>query len=206
MTKLILHKFPRAGSGLALAVQILFACVPPAAADESIPITGFHINQEISALSGVLVSRPDPQDEEISKFIALHQIRSLEDYARWLKENIAYRRNERPDRWATPKETLAVRNGDCEDYAFLNTAVAQVLGYRPHVLALVRNGRAHAICTFKHDKTYVWFDNAKLIKTEAATLDEFARWIMSRYNYSSMLELNIDTRKWQVLYSPRRAS
>lgn len=170
-------------------------------AAEFTPITHLHVAQEISKHSGVLVSRPQRIHTQIVDLIQNHQIRSLEDYARWLGNNIRYQGDGTKDLWSAPEQTLRKKTGDCEDYALLNTSVMQVLGYEPHFLALVRNGRrAHAICTFKQNGYFLWFDNAKLKRSSATSLQQLAQEISDQYHYSSLLEFDLQKKNWNVIY------
>lgn len=172
-----------------------------ASAEDITRITGFHVTQETSRQNGVLVSRPKPLHQDIVNLLARNKIQSLEDYTGWLKTNIRYENDGRTDIWSPPQETLRAKVGDCEDYALLNATVMEVLGYQPHFLALVKKGhRAHAICTIKHNGYLLWFDNAKLIKTQLTSLDQFAKDISTQYDYTALLEFDLKTKKWDVLY------
>ena len=184
-------------------VTFFFCCVATSAlAEELTPIHHFHIGQKTSHQNGVWVSRPQPLHQEIVDIVINNNIKSLEDYARWLKNTVHYQYDGKTDNWATPQKTLAKKTGDCEDYAFLNAEVIQVLGYQPHFLALVRNGkRAHAICTFQHNGQFLWFDNAQLRKTTVTSLEQFAKNISTQYGYSALLEFDLKAKKWDVLYS-----
>lgn len=171
-----------------------------AAAEKYFPSASFHIQQEgIKRQNGVLMARPKPVDFKIINLIQSHNIGSLEDYARWLKQNIHYKKDEKKDQWATPEETLNKKSGDCEDYTFFNAEVLQVLGYEPRFLAVRKNRQAHAICIFKVDGYYFWFDNAELIKTRATTLPIFLRHIRDHHNYFAFSELNLKTNTWSAL-------
>ena len=171
-------------------------------ADDETPITRLHVAQEISRQNGVLVSRPKPQHQDIVNLIVRHNIQSLEEYTQWLKTNIHYQNDGPNDIWSEPKHTLQNKTGDCEDYALLNATVIEVLGFKPHFLALVKKGhRAHAICTFKNNGRFLWFDNAKLIKTSVTSLEQLAQSISKDYGYSSLLEYDLKTKKWDVLYN-----
>ena len=168
----------------------------------------FQIRQETIKEGGILISRPKSADEKIKDIITLNQIRSFEDYARWLQAHMSYREDDRRDVWSDVQKTLKNKVGDCEDYTFLTSAVLKVLGYKPHFVALIRKGKAHAICTFKQDGYYYWFDNAKLQKTEATTLVDFAKHIIQEYNYFQLAELDPETEEWSnisVSYTHLRA-
>ena len=170
---------------------LLFKCTPVFTLEEE--NTGFSgnfvIRQERYETDGVWVSRPVPLDEKIRNIIYNNNIKSLEDYEQWLGGNIKYKRDDE-DIWSPPEETLQKKYGDCEDFAFLNAAVLRVLGYQPKVLAMGGRGRNHAICVFKQNGRYLWFDNTKLARTQASSLLEFAKYIFINYNYPRLLEIH----------------
>lgn len=170
-------------------------------AEETFPLKSWHIQQERQYANGVLVSRPHPTDKRVFDFMHTNRIYSLKDYVRWLKINTRYFKDTDGDQWATPEETLKNKTADCEDYAFLSKAVTQMFGYKPHFVAAVRaNGRAHAICVFKHGDAFYWFDNTTLHQTPARSITEFGEYITVHFNYTAMLELNVDSRKWNLIY------
>lgn len=167
---------------------------------ESGLIRDLKIRQEIKKEEGVLMSRPQEIDLKILEIIRVNKIHSFEDYSRWLEDNIRYRKDQRWDIWSNPKATLQKRSGDCEDYAFLTVAVARLLGYEPRFIAFVRNKFAHAVCAFKRDGYYVWFDNARFITTQARTLEEFGDYITQEYKYNELHELDFTSREWRPVY------
>lgn len=175
---------------------------PPllAAPADQPPFTNFTIRQEISAKKGVLVSRPKELDEQIRFLIQTNRINSLESLSQWLTLNFSYQNDVGGDNWATPEETLNKRTGDCEDFAFLTNAALKVLGYNPKVIVLRRNKKAHATCVFQSDGYYCWFDNTELKKTSAQSLEAFVQEMTSRYNLTSMLELDPEKKEWSVIY------
>lgn len=164
------------------------------------PIQSLHVAQENSSSDGVLIARPKPLDKKIVDIIDLYQINSLEDYSQWLGQNIKYNSDKTTDTWSVPLETLDKKQGDCEDFAFLTMEFIRVVGFKPHFLALVRKKKAHAICTFKHNGYYAWFDNEKLKTTQTTSLDEFAKHIADNYDYSTLMELNPQTKQWNIMY------
>ena len=179
----------------------LFYFTSFAFANEITPISHLYIAQETLRHDGVWISRPQALHQEIADLIANNHIQSLEDYAQWLKNNIRYQNDGRTDTWTSPQETLRKKFGDCEDYAFLTATVMEVLGYKPHFLALVKNGRrAHAICTFEYNGHFLWFDNAQLKKTTVTSLEQLAKNLSEQYNYSALIELNLRTKNWNLVY------
>lgn len=170
------------------------------AAERVSKINEFHIAQEMFRKNGVLVVRPKDLDLKLMNLMQSEKIRTLEDYARWLKGTVKYQKDGKRDNWTGPQETLQKRNGDCEDYTLLNTAILKVLGYQPQFLALKGPTQAHAICVFKRDGYYHWFDNAELKKTDARTLSELGRHLLKNKQYSSLFEVDVQKKSFSLVY------
>jgi len=168
-----------------------------AEAEETLKYTVRH---EVIQSNGVLASQPRKADRAIDFIIKTNKISSLEDYSKWLKANIRYNEDGSDDVWADPEETIKRRKGDCEDFTLLTAEVLRGLGYKPHFLALVREGEAHAICVFKKDGVYMWFDNTTLKTSEARTLRDFAREVINKYKFLKMAELNQHDYSWKTVY------
>ena len=183
-----------------LPVILLSLCCfsQPSSAEET--IRKLMVAQEHDHHNGVWVVRPRLIDNRVVDLIMLNKIRTLDDYAAWMAANLSYKQDQVNDHWEPPESMLKSRKGDCEDFAFLTAAVLRVLGYQPHFLALVNNSRTHAICTFQKDGYFVWFDNAKLHRTEARSLEEFASLLTKQFNYSRTLELDLESRRWKLVY------
>lgn len=163
----------------------------------------FKIRQENYETNGVLVSRPKSIDEKMLNVIRLNDIQNLKDYSQWLEDNITYVKDGAIDSWSKPVETLKRKRGDCEDFTLLTSAVVRLFGYKPKFIAFIqakRPDKGHAICVFKKNGYYVWFDNATLKQTKTKTLEEFAQLILSEEDYSEMRELNVETKEWEVVY------
>jgi len=159
------------------------------------------ISQEKYRSGGILISRPSPLDEKIRNLIIFNNIRVIEDYIQWLQKNIQYKKDKGPDTWSAPEETLHKKYGDCEDLAFLNAAFLRVGGYQPKVWGIVRQpGRNHAICAFKENGYYSWIDNAKLKRTQAQSIVQFAKHILREYDCISICELHSQTKGWDILF------
>jgi len=97
-------------------------------------------------------------------------------------------------------EVLARKQGDCEDFAFLNMAVLRLLGYNPKFLAFTSTRDGHALCAFSDNGKNYYFNNMKLEEARGATILEFAENYVHEGTYMEAKELNVDTRKWKLLY------
>ena len=158
------------------------------------------VRQEMFRTNGICVSRPVPLDEKILDILTINNIVSFEDYSRWLKNNIQYKKDERGDQWSTPEETLKNRCADCEDYAFFNQAVLRLLGHQVQVLAMGGLGFRHALCAFEEYGRYYWIDNTELKRTEAESISELAQHFFNKYGACYLLSLNLETRDWDILF------
>jgi len=150
--------------------------------------------------NGVWSICPDITDEKIFDIIVSFRISSVNDYTQWLQQTISYRSDGPLDQWASPEQTLKRRNGDCEDYAFLNQAVLRVLGYQPQVFVFGRSGVDHAVCVFKRGAYYCWIDNTTLKTTHTEELQEFAAAIFRTTDFSHISKLNRQDHTWGILF------
>jgi len=157
----------------------------------------FVLRQQKNSSGAALTAKPAALDMRILNIINDENIRSLEDYSTWLKKNFTYKKDAAgKDDWAIPDETLTRRRGDCEDFAFLNEAVLRIFGYAPQVLGLGGGLTPvnHAICFFKKDSHYLWFDNTTLKTTPAASFEEFSKYVMRACGYSYFFKINKNKR------------
>ena len=160
------------------------------------------IRQETYSVNGISVCRPLSLDTEILYLINKNNIRSIDDYADWLQENIRYEKDAGKDVWAAPQVTLKRKYGDCEDYSFLNVAVLRVLGYESKVLVMKGPTGCHAICVFKKNDYYYWFDNAELKKTSIRTIAGFGKYLHNEYGCNRLLALNHEVKKQNSVANP----
>jgi hypothetical protein len=163
------------------------------------PTSGLHIRQERSNINGVLVSRPSAEDAEIAKFLNSNNIHTSEEYAQWLAKNIEYKKDPHRDAWAEPLKVLSRKFGDCEDFTFLNIAVLR--GYKAKfVTFLTPPVSGHAVCVFEYKGRYFYFDNMTLKETEEPSVMQFVKNMISNNNYIVSRELDVESRKWKLLY------
>ncbi|MFH1798694.1 MAG: glycine zipper family protein [Candidatus Omnitrophota bacterium] len=104
---------------------------------------------------------------------------SLEEYIGWVLGNSKYVPDpEGWDRWMF--KTTGPIEDDCEGFAFRNYITLQQLGYEPVILVVRTAQEDHAICAFKKDGKYSWFDNAVFENSEAVSLEDFATYISNK--------------------------
>lgn len=155
------------------------------------------IRQQTKTANGISVCAPVEIDLKILDIVRRADMKSIDDYAKWLQKTVQYKKDDNADVWSQPEETLARESGDCEDIAFLNETFLQVMGYKPKVMALLRRTslKGHAICVFEENGRYLWFDNTTLKKTTATSMDEFAKYILKQTAYFSLAKIDFETNK-----------
>ncbi len=191
-------------TAMAYGICLLFSANAVAAPVENGNIgfgKDFMIRHERYVVGSVLVSRQVPLDIRIKEILSYNNIKSIDEYAIWLGDNIKYKREEnRKDEWAMPLETLKNEYGDCEDFAILNKELLDLLGYKTKALTLVRFLNNHAICAFMEDGYYAYLDNANLVRTKAKTIHQLAGYLLLRYTCAAIGEMDLDTKRWNILY------
>ena len=77
------------------------------------------------------------------------------ELSQWLQDNFKYKAEEfLQDYWQTPEETLELKTGDCEDFAFLVLYILnQQTKPKEAYFVLIDSGEvdSHAICVFKKE-------------------------------------------------------
>lgn len=168
----------------------------------------------VSTSDGVLISTSkliqesqgigvDADQKAIQDMLFRNRIKSVDDYAHWLKEKMSYIEDSQVDTWATPIETLARKSGDCEDLAFLSKASLEGLGYKAKVLGLTKGTMTHAFCLVLVNGRVVVFDNQKVIYTKLASFDQFEDHLRQRQDTKYLLEFTKperDLKNVRVLY------
>lgn len=171
-----------------------------AGSSETIPIGRLALGQERLIRNGVLVSRPSPIDERIAALVRQNQFQSINDYAAWLKKNVVYQPNDQIEQWPRADELLNSLRGDCKDFASLTSRVLKVLGYEPHILALMSRSSGHVICAFEYDGKIYWFDNADLKLSPSRSLMELSRELTEKFNYTQSFEVNLQSKENNLIY------
>jgi hypothetical protein len=90
----------------------------------------------------------------------------------WLAGNFRYELK-LTDAWQTPQETIALRKGDCDDFALLAQAVLKRAGIKSDVVILKFKGLSvmHALCIWKDsDGLYSFFSNFEMYRTGKADI------------------------------------
>ena len=93
-------------------------------------------------------------------------IRSPQQIAEWFNKEFAYQL-EMTDDWQKPKEMVASKMGDCEDFAMLAAELLRRIGISGEIAIIrIRGLGLHAICVWQDDNgNYNFFSNKELIYT-----------------------------------------
>jgi len=135
----------------------------------------------------------------------LPKFKNAREIMKWVKANIKYKSDlklhgER-NYWQTPEETVALRAGDCEDYAFLVQALLKRINIESFVISVHGEGISkqlgHALCVFPKNSPTNYFDNQVLYTSGTHVVNL----ISSAYPlWQRMYVLNLDSRtKKQVM-------
>lgn len=94
----------------------------------------------------------------------------------------------RADHWQSPEEFLSRRQGDCEDYALLAEAVLRRQGKEAFVFSLYGPGYAHTVCIFKEQGLYHIFNQDKVIRCSAGSVEEAAALLCPQWKWGAVAE------------------
>ena len=143
--------------------------------------------------------------EEVEK-TQLPRLDSARSIAQWLREHIEYRpdwnAHSEEDYWQSPRETVILGVGDCEDFAFLAQDLLASIGVYSQVIGIeyVEDSKlmGHAICVFPQGSPNRYFNCASLIAAPGRSIkDIVARLYPSWVRIS---ELDIRTHSSRLLY------
>ncbi len=110
--------------------------------------------------------------------------------AGFLRDQMTFREDNelfgRRDYWQSPEEFLRRGAGDCEDDALLAQAVLERQGGEAWVFSLYGPGYAHTVCLFREGGYYHIFNQDKVIRCKAASLEEAASFLYPRWSWGAV--------------------
>jgi len=156
-------------------------------AQSAIPLVGKKEREELMEMVRNLRPRMEELKEaKVSKKITslrLPELSSPEEIVQWLRKNINYSfdtaSHHKPEYWQTPKETITLKTGDCEDFSFLIQALLKQIGIESSVLGIAyldsEGIQCHAVCIFEEAATgsIRYFSGYQLIKASDRRLERF---------------------------------
>ncbi|WP_226951410.1 transglutaminase-like cysteine peptidase [Rhizobium terrae] len=95
-----------------------------------------------------------------------------------VNQSIRYRADQDADRWSTPQETLALQQGDCEDFAILKMAALRAEGVDPGSMSIVilfdqKRRFYHAVLSVEVGGRYFILDNMRNQVLEDTQLPDY---------------------------------
>ena len=162
-------------------------------------VLAYNLEQESYKNQGVLVCKPTDISINIYNLLSSNKILNINDYINWLQNNITYK-FDKNDYWQSPIETIKNKTGDCEDFAILNKAVLNVLGYNATVFIMRNTTSAHAFCIFQDNDRYNMIDNSTLITLNAKSIREIATYLFIATDFVIFTQVNIKTHKETTLF------
>jgi len=163
----------------------------------------------ICLVAGVLISTPKLTTDKITYPDSVKDPLSL---TVWLRRNFKYKRDIPGGYWQTPEETLTLKTGDCEDFAFLTSYILEDLGYETRVIWIYKklrkdekkNGKhySHAICVFKSEDGYRYFSNQWLHNRPRKTFLHIINYERPYWDWYCDIEL--PDKKYGFVYRKRR--
>jgi hypothetical protein len=129
-------------------------------------LAGFTLFPEINA-------SPDPTD---SLPQLAQQLKSPEDIAYFLWRNFNFETDQRQfgqeEYWQSPRQFLATRKGDCEDFALFAKTILEAQGKSPLLLNIYGARFAHTVCLLKENNHYTVIDGTHIERYKTANLKE----------------------------------
>ncbi|MEI8344730.1 MAG: hypothetical protein WCG06_01505, partial [Candidatus Omnitrophota bacterium] len=140
---------------------------------------------------GILVSAGNSDERLMKDLLWAAHVASIEQYRNWVQLRLRYSKNTAPGPWRSCGRILDSGAGDCEDFMSVHCAALSAMGFRPGLLALEGADWGHAICYFKKDGLYSFFDNERLIVTQSTSRADFFARLKDLYGYERLYELDI---------------
>lgn len=152
----------------------------------------------------IKVTHEDTDSSAVEKFVKVCNT-PLKIYL-WTWHNIWYQKDiktyEKSEYWATPKETLINRAGDCEDFSILVKSALTKLGYKSFLFIIYnknpergfgreahltciyyepKNGHYYSICNFGRNDLGTAMTYPEVVHNNAPSLDKFATKILPEW-------------------------
>lgn len=156
--------------------------------------------------------KADLEDEKIRiASFSLPFLRNTKDISKWMRKNIEYESDYEvhgKDYWQTPRETVILGAGDCEDAAFLAQALLRQIDIDSNVISIQfkkRNGEksGHAICVFPSHNPRKYFSNGYLRTSRKGIKNVAKDWLRrdrDAIRWTDIDEIDISTRDRKTLF------
>lgn len=137
----------------------------------------------------------------------LPELRTQQEIVIWMKQNIKYQEDkdiyDQNEYWQSPKETIILKTGDCEDTAFLAQEFLKKINEDSRVIAIhygnrVKGYKGHAICMFPKDDPQFYISNDQLHRMD----DGLMGFVEKFYpDWFQLKELYWDSKTSKTLYT-----
>ena len=140
----------------------------------------------VVAISSVLVAFvlvfPDANAQFVDRTLSLRdlasQLKTPEAIAQYLWRNFTYESDRylfgKDNVLQSPETMMETRKGDCEDFAMFAYQLLKMNGIKAFLFNVYGNGYGHSVCVFKENGKFTVIDGTRIIRSEAATLDDVA--------------------------------
>ena len=138
----------------------------------------------------------------------LPNIHTPEDLSKYMRKNFKFVEDQENfgmiDFWQSPEKMLALKKGDCEDFALFADAAMKELGFESQVISIYgKNQFAHTVTVFKQDGKYRVFNDGKLYKYDTDKIEDVLSKIEATWIWAAFTERKND-RGWinGIFYNP----
>lgn len=153
---------------------------------------GAQISPNALSLQEIAAQLQHP--EEIARFIWRH-FRFTSDQTHFGVE----------ERWQSPDELLATRQGDCEDFALFAHEILKRQGIPSFLINVYGGGQAHTVCLFKKAGRFHVIDGTSFNSYSAQNLKEIFSKIDPFWKQAAIVGFSETTHRGKILKSFERS-
>ena len=114
-----------------------------------------------------------------------------EEIARYMWRHFRYESDQthfgKEDRWQSPEELLASRQGDCEDFALFAREILKSQGIKAFIVNVYGRGFGHSVCVFQKGGRYHVIDGSSSQAYDATDLKEIFAWVYPFWNKAAIV-------------------
>lgn len=131
-------------------------------------LLGYYYTEAYNRTIQALLYRTFGDKTIFTELVQVEKLFTPQAISNWMMDNVEYKIDlevhDMEEYWQTPLETLHLKTGDCEDYAFLSQELLNQIGIKAKVLIMVSMNRetgepsGHAVCVFKWQWRWWVFD------------------------------------------------
>jgi hypothetical protein len=137
---------------------------------------------------------------DIWDFMMRNHISTVEDYAKWLQDNIHYQKIDQNKNWDSWQQTLKRGYGDCKNLSILSAKILQMLNYQPILIGYTTSDTGHLFTAFFKDGHMNIFDNTTYQVTSAKTVEEVRIRLAKVEDVATVFKLDLPTKTIEPIY------